>query len=421
MANGQTTLDELKQKKEIAEAEKAANDAQTALIESKKKLEEAIAGPSASQTKTAAEVASASNAKAIADAKKAQTDAELAALQAKMTVPSSGITGTVTANTGAAGLETALLASRATATAATKIVKIVQPRSAGKKIFIFSPGEVPDFQAASAFQIQKLAITSALSEAAKLGGLQPAPGQTESPAAVGIALEAVTKLLGFFKSDFTVAGTELTPDNQLLQQEVAGQLALSNAQVYMYSLYSPTPSNNGKLPTELLSLDFPRKNAAAALVKLDSQSNQLTNEIAQINDALPAEKSKKIILTSRLKETDSKVLQIKAALSAYDAFLARTFTSDGAAAALLRQLRMLDELTQQNSILLMVKLNKAGGSSYIEKNLWTTFGAMPYKVAGGAIASFSAFDSATGTVLAAQTIHVHGGFSNVNKVGELFP
>ena len=48
--------------------------------------------------------------------------------------------------------------------------------------------------------------------------------------------------------------------------------------------------------------------------------------------------------------------------------------------------------------------SRAGGSSVAKKNFWTFLGSMPFKVSGGALASYSLLEGSTGRVLRAGTL-----------------
>ncbi len=87
---------------------------------------------------------------------------------------------------------------------------------------------------------------------------------------------------------------------------------------------------------------------------------------------------------------------------------------------MIRELEVWNTLNGNSSLVLIVKMDRTGASSYVQKNLWTTFGKMPFKVMGGAIASYTLFQGTTGAVLASGLVPVHGGFSNANEVGNLF-
>ena len=430
VSNAQS-LEDFKKQKDLADAEKSALDAQILLIDTRKKLEAALAQPTPSQAQQSAEITAAKAAQAAAEAEKGKVDAELGVLKSSLAVPSSGISGSVTANSGAAVLETALLASRATTEAAKAMANLVTSAVKGKNVYILSPGELPDFQVALAYRFQFLAAQTALTDAANIplpaapAGTSP-PGRSgrESVASIGLALEAATKLLGFFKSDFTVAGSDVTTDNQLLQQAFAGELVAKGSPanagpkgVFLYALYAPLRSPTSALPPEFDKLTASRTTTINVLTALKAHSANLTSRIQGLDAGAKAEKEK---LDQELKANEAKVSQANAALTAYDGLVTRFQAPDGGGATIVRQSSLLTTLSSPDTVLVIMKLNKAGGSNYVSKNLWTGLGAMPFKVAGGAIASFTAFDAMTGNVLAAKTVEIHGGYANVDKVGELF-
>ena len=64
---------------------------------------------------------------------------------------------------------------------------------------------------------------------------------------------------------------------------------------------------------------------------------------------------------------------------------------------------------------------KAGGSNYVQKDLWTgLLGFMPFKVMGGVVATYALFQGSSGVVLTSGVVPVHGGFYKVNDVGDVF-
>ena len=155
MSQAQTSIEDLKKRTEIAEAEKKAIDAEIAVEESKKKLVDSQAPVDPNKKAKDTTLDAAKSAKEIADAQKAQADAELAAFREKIgEVPSSGISGSVKLEQGAGSIETALLATRSTVIASKKIAEAVAPvahSASTSKLFVFGFGEVPDFQATTGF------------------------------------------------------------------------------------------------------------------------------------------------------------------------------------------------------------------------------------------------------------------------------
>ena len=177
MPQTETSTEDFQKRKAIADAEKAAIEAEIARDETKKKLADHQALPDPRKATIEAKLDAAKAAKEIADAAKAQADAaksqaeaEFAALKAKIgEVPSSGISGEVKLEQGAATMETALLAARATVTASNKIAKAVVPFASANpnaKILVFAAGETLDFQAATGFFAQQSIVLQALTDAA---------------------------------------------------------------------------------------------------------------------------------------------------------------------------------------------------------------------------------------------------------------
>jgi hypothetical protein len=209
----------------------------------------------------------------------------------------------------------------------------------------------------------------------------------------------------------------------LLQQAFAGELVAKGAAnggpkgVFLHALYSPLRSPANALPPEFDKLTASRTSTKEVLAALKAHSTGLTSRIQGLDVGAKAEKEK---LDQELKANEAKVTQANAAMAAYDGLVARFQALDGGGATIIRQSALLTALSSADSVLVIMKLNKAGGSNYVSKNLWTGLGAMPFKVAGGAVASFTAFDALTGNVLAAKAVEIHGGYANVNKVGELF-
>lgn len=440
MSQAQASVADLQARKAIADAEKAAIDAEFAREESRKKLAESLAPADPGKQIQDARLDAAKSAKTLADAEKARSDAEAAAFKSRLgDVPSSAISGNVKVEQGAASFETALLAAQAAVTAGLAIAKAVAAAVAKsapvvaqttRKILVFADGEVPDFQATTAFLAQRSlvlqALADAVSQSEEAGKAQSAFAATESVAAVGVALEAVTRLLGFFKSDFEVRGSEVASDHVLLAKVVAGELLeLSKpfeAIVFLKGTFNPTAvAAVGTLfKRDLESLNFQRAKAARALAEREHDLAALQSELAGITGDTPADNEKKAPLTEQRKHHQAAADRLKGALAAYDVLVGKLAAPDAGVAALIREYEVWNVLSEPSSLMLIVKMDKAGGSNYVEKNLWTTLGAMPFKVMGGVIASYTLFQGNAGQVLASGTVPVHGGFRVVSELGGLF-
>lgn len=433
MSNAQESLDDLKKRVETANALKAARDAEAAAADAEaarllalKKLADAQAPKDPAKEAAADAIAAAKLAKDMADAKKAQAESELAASKAKVgEVPSSGIQGSVELGDKAGSMETALLASRATSQASRLIAKAVKAEiteavdeEAGTKtIFIFPAGEPPDLKSLREFRAaRELLIPEFIAAMRNV----TAASNESTLAAAGIALDAVTKLLGFFRSDFKVGGTELSADQGLLAEAIAGQLRSKETgdaipEVFVFSLYYKYDSKADAefLSTELKPLD--QKHAEALDVQREGEVRvaALAAEAAAMTDE--ASKNKKAVLIQRAEILQRQIDRLKKVIGLYDALRER-LAAEGKMEALVRQFEVSQRLAADGAFMLTAKVHKVGGSHYVEKNLWTTFGAMPYKVMGGVIVSYSLFEGKSSRLVASQLLPVHGGFESANTL-----
>lgn len=428
MAQAQGTSEDWKAREDAAKARKGALDAEAAAAEAEvtrltalKKLSDAQAPADPAKTATADAVAAAKAAKDVADAKKAQADSELAAFKAKIgEVPSSGIQGSVELGDKAGSMETALLAARATATASRDIAKAVKTKiGANATVFIFPAGESPDLKGLREFR-----AASELLKAEIIASMRNvSAASNELPiAAAGVAIDAVTKLLGFFRSDFKVGGSELTADQGALAEAVSGQLrspasGTNVPVVYIYSLYYKyDPAFDAEfLSKELKPLQQLHSQAGGVQRTGETRVASLNADAAKLTaDSDKEKKAKMIEKAGRLQLT---IDRLKKVIGLYDAMTDR-LAGEGKMEALVRQFEISQRLAGKDTFVLTAKMHKVGGSHYVEKNLWTTFGAMPFKVMGGVIVSYSLFESQTSQLLASELMPIHGGFETANNVGQ---
>ncbi|HEY6107201.1 MAG TPA: hypothetical protein VIV59_14550, partial [Anaeromyxobacteraceae bacterium] len=195
-----------------AETEKAALDAQRQVLEARKALEAAQSPPDPQKKALEDQTAAANAAKALADAekaaseaRKAQAEAALAAFKAQIgDVPASGYTGKVELKDKPGATEAALLAAKATETAAGQIVTALPEATKGKDFLLFAASEAPSFQALIALRAQEALASRALGDAMNVSheadskAPEPRPEKvvTFAPpvALAGLALDAVNKL-----------------------------------------------------------------------------------------------------------------------------------------------------------------------------------------------------------------------------------
>lgn len=425
MSNAQESLDDLKKRVETANALKAARDAEAGAADAEatrllslKKLADAQAPQDPAKAAAADALAASKLAKDMADAKKAQADAELAAFKAKVgEVPSSGIQGSVELGDKAGSMETALLAARATSQAVRQIAKAVKAEAGVRTVFIFPAGEPPDLKTLREFR----AARELLMPEFVLAMRNVTAASNESPlAAAGIALDTVTKLLGFFRSDFKVDGTELSADQGLLAEAIGGQLRSKETgdaipEVFVFSLYYKyDPKADAEfLNTELKPLDQRHGEALDVQRAGEVRVAALTAEAAALTD--DASKSKKSALIQKAELLQRQIERLKKVIALYDTLRER-LAAEGKMEALIRQFEVSQRLATDGAVMLTAKVHKVGGSHYVEKNLWTTFGAMPFKVMGGVIVSYSLFEGKSSRLLASQLLPVHGGFESAKTL-----
>ena len=168
----------------------------------------------------------------------------------------------------------------------------------------------------------------------------------------------------------------------------------------------------------------------SSLVKAEvaplADQQRLARDTAEMLAALVARKQKLIddaaTLAAQKKALESEVARLRAladglrnASAAYETLLGRLIAPDDATSAMLRDSVVWNQLKNANSLLLVLKVQASGGSAYTVKNLWTSFGAMPYYVAGGTVVSFALFRGNDGALLASDVLPVHGGFYGVKS------
>lgn len=441
--NTPPTADDYLKRQEIAaaeasalKAEKERIEAQFALDEAKKKLNSTLVPPDSS----ARAVASAKVAKEVAEAETALAEARLATFKAKYGgVPDTSIAGDMALGDKAGTLEMTLLSHRALADAAKTIAeavlaKLTTPHATGAnsvdgksitlpiKLYLYPLAQLPNFQAVANFAVQRDAVMVALDQAsmAAKSAISESAGETTKEAVttamVGVALESITKLLGFFRSDYKIGGSEITLDDIALVQAVAGQDLPGN--VIVPVLYYPQAVRDAALlvRTELQELSKQMKQA----MDLASQLEQLITK-KQIDAATASAAGKKASAEGEIGRLRTLIDRLKTATGAYDTLLNRLMAPDEATGAMLRDLAVWNGLNDRDGRLLLLKVQKAGGSYYTEKNLWNFFGKMPFYVAGGVVVSYTLLKGEDGTVLASGLLPVHGGFEQVKQVPMQLP
>lgn len=399
--------------------------------------------------------------KALAEAELAAITAEHSMTAARLAVPAAGIDGTVKLDEKAGAMETALLtghavkrAARLVANEVLKGLPALAETTTGASlvtVMVVPAGELPRFDALTDLFTRRDLLQQALVQGndagddaiAELASAQDritkqansenrgaelsvtlAPAATGAVAevgrgtvaGVGLALQAATALLGFFKSDFDMTGRVVATDDAFLTRAVAGALraptcgAAPTVEVPLTLDMSRVHALSERLRTFTESIASQRRKAAANRETLKQELERITSAESAIKDDTANAAAQRSELTARRAVVQRGHDALQTLLDAADAFLAAPFPAGESGGALLREWNLWERLQQPETHLLVLKMEQAGGSSFTIKNLWTAFGRMPYHVSAGVVVSYQLFVGTTGALELGGIVPVHGGF-----------
>jgi hypothetical protein len=444
--------DELKAKTAAATAAKALADAEKASIDAKRALDRARKPPDAAdeareaQAATAkaekelsdAQKAAADAAKAQADASKAKADAEAAAFKARFgEVPASRYSGDVTLKENAGKTEALLLAAQAARSAAAAIAKAIKDKAT--KVMLIASPDVPTFDNLMRFRVElgivhkafeemdristaareKEPAASAAPPAARAAGAPQRARAVAPVTAAGLGLDAADKLLGFFRTDYTVGGIDVTLEDAMLVNELAGRLTDEGMTVYLPKVFSGNELTQtaSDVIAELQGM-AQRRASSTAIATEHQRLGVVWNERADKE----ADVKKKAEMTAAAEAHQHASDGVGKANALYDSWFSKLFSPDEKSSlvpivAVIRERALMNALDGGRS-LLAVRLHASGGSYYTKKNIWTVFGTMPFFHMGGTVASYALIDGKTGAVKGAGTLPVHGGFVKASRLPE---
>lgn len=422
--DAQKKIDAVKQATELLNALRLQAETKTALAKAEADLR-TVTGAAAQQQ------AAAEQAKALAEA---QSQAALAKYIGD--VKAGPYTGSVTANATAGTEEAQLLAAQAIREAASRVAVAV--RDLKTVFYVFSTSQMPTFQRLTSYRFRVQVLRQAF---AAVEVTAPGKGKPQglirpnllTPGEASAGLDAFSKLLGFFKTDYAVGGTEVKLEESLLLNAVAGQLAreqtreisgadgkpgtetLPGREVHLSELYEPKADDvvAGEVRTELTALFVLRREAEAKLEELRSQqvSGQESGRDSGGGSGAGGGHS-----DLGIKE---KADQLAAVIALFDGFVASLSTPDGsgtAPVASLAQESAIHAALRTDAAVLLLKLESSGGGYLIKKNLFTGLGRMPMYTMGGATVSYVLLEGVSGRVLAGDVVPVYGGFVRTDKL-----
>jgi predicted nuclease with TOPRIM domain len=439
----QQQIDQLKKEKEKLDAEKAKLDAQKALLDSQKALDQSkdTAAQKLSDLQNQKSLADAQkaladsqralqqsqdasnqkltelqNQKTLADAQKALADAQSQAALAKYIgdVKAGPYSGSVDMKDKAGTEEAQLLAARAVKEAGIKIASAVGQKST--KFYIFAVKDFPNFQRLTSFRFRKELLKQAFDAA----GIRKPAGVVEeavTPAMVSAGLDAFNKILGFFKTDYTIGGIETKLDESLLLFSVAGKLSTAGVEVHLPAFYEPAvqKSTIETLTKELAELIDLRRRAETEVKSLQGEIDQLQKQAADPQNA--ANKDALLKTVSELKPRLDRVNGVIALFDSFSAFLTTPDTNGAVPlTSIALELAVDDALKSTEAGVLLLRLENTGGGYLLKKNLLTGLGKMPLYHMGGATVTYILLEGPSGKVLGGDILAIHGGFVRTDNL-----
>jgi hypothetical protein len=401
----QKKIDDLKKQKELLEMEKAVVEAQKALEKAKEPLTPA-------EKEIQDKLAAAKAEKDLADAQKALSDAELAAFKASLgEVPQSPYSGSVDLKNKGSELPVSLLASQAVKKAALQIANNLKDIEKKGTLLVFAFSEIPTFQNLAAYKAQLTLATQALNTALKDShdlGLGIKEEAVPILGAAGYTLDAINKLLGFFRTDYTVEGVEVVLDDSTLVLETASQLCRPQAgwNVKLPAIYDP----KAVLDSEMKIIGDV---SALSVKKIEALSRaEMHEEIARKGEPT-AERQKEV--ADNLKQAAAFYDQIYSKMTAVNEKTGLVPIS-----IIAKEAAVFDALSAPagNAYLLILHIHKGGGGYLIKKNFWTFFGTMPLYYLGGTVVTYALFKGPDGILCKSGLIPIYGGYikaSNMQK------
>jgi hypothetical protein len=248
-----------------------------------------------------------------------------------------------------------------------------------------------------------------------------------TPALVSAGLDAFSKLLGFFKTDYTIGGIDVKLDESLLLYSVAGKLTAK--EVHLPLVYAPVAQTSAiaGLAEELSELVDLRGRAATQFSELNNRIADLQKQAAELDkqasgaEDANAQNPDKDTLLRAIAGLKPKTDQLTGVIALYDAFASSLTTPDAngtVPVSVLVQEYAVDAALGAGAGVLLLRLENTGGGYLLKKNLLTGLGAMPLYHMGGATVTYLLLAGANGRVLAGDVVAIHGGFVQTNQLRE---
>lgn len=417
--------------------ERKAIEALKDLNDAKKALEVSQSSPDPAKKAKEEQLKSATDSKALAEA-------SLEAFKAQVgTITASGFTDSVELKPGAGVIEATILSAKAIKLVSEKITQIIGEHNLkNKTVLLHTSTDAPNFQSLIAFRTQsalvKRALSQAMAESEAVKEQKPAsPTDTQresSPdgqkmesvppiAAAGFVLEAISKAVSYFRSDYAAIGTEVSVEDSMLVRALAQTILgkSSSTKLKIPSIYDPQALMSSLLLADQGTGIGAEINTMANIVGL-LQNKSIEHEkvgnsyLAAMETAADEQKKE---LADKAQKQKAAVNVIRAAVDIYNTFFAKLFTPDEKGMLLLAGIikeEVLASALQKDELLLLVKVHKAGGSHYTKKSFTTFWGGMPFYHSGGAVGSFVLLSGKQGEILASGVVPAISDFIKADEL-----
>lgn len=373
----------------------------------------------------ATQAAGVTEATALAEAEKTLAKAETDAKIAKQIgeVKNASYSGAVDLGDKTGTVEARLLATKAVAAAAAKIVKDLGETR--PTVLVLPDRSFDSFSNYMAYEFRKQIVTNALTSVLpKDTTTPPAAGiaGAAAPAVISAGLDAMGKLLSFFKTDYKFGGIDVSLDESVAIAAVAGQLkANPGIKVLTPKMYMLQEQDKAikALVADLQALVSLRSRAASEQRLHKARMASHVEDAAKATDANQKKESEK-----KAEAEKEQIARIQSAIDIYDQFSA-SITATPAEGQKLPLLNLVEEkaiwtmANEPGTGVLLVRLEVTGGGYVVKKSMWTGLGGAPLYHMGGSAITYTFLDGQQGTVLAAGTVAVHGGFVKSSELAEL--
>ena len=353
------------------EADKARSEAAKAKSEAEKAQFEADQARIEAETalKRAASVAEVETQTKLAEAKKKLVDAESQAFLARHigTTKPGPYEGKVTVNENMGKTEAGLLAAKALEEAAGKIADNAIKTSGADSLCLFDAKHFPDFETLRSFRFRRSLIEARFKAAGVKDApapLRPDAGILEVPVAttVSAGLEALSNILGFFKTDYTVGGIDVSLDDSMLSYAVAGAIKQKGADKTVRLPLVSCSAKHDTIVSSILEEFRPLEDLRQGAVVM---ANLTKGRIESLQSEDPVQGNAEIAFHR------NQLSKLQDAIKSYDDYLLALLEAAGNESSEIDTL-MLEHFVEdecKESLVLLLRLEDSGGGYLIKRNL----------------------------------------------------